>query len=242
MSPPIRRPRQRALRIAALAVGLLAGAVGLRAARDYEVARPTESLHAAPEGTKVGELLEGTRVEEVARDGRWVKVRVEGWIWGPSLEGFEGGDEAAPSARHRGEGESARRDPDREPRSALSLHLDEIRELIDERYGLFYGLRRDGDLNQLLVRLRVRDLEREALERRQMRLQHEVLQILAGEVEFESLRVESNRPDGTGEVGVEVAVTSAADIRRVDGHDLALWRQTTRRSADGGKTWTAGSP
>ena len=46
------------------------------------------------------------------------------------------------------------------------------------------------------------------------------------------------RPDGSGEVGVEQAVAEVADIRRIKGRDFRLWRQTTRRSSDGGETWT----
>ena len=70
-----------------------------------------------------------------------------------------------------------------------------------------------------------------------MRVQHAVLMLLADDVEFESLRIVTNRPDGSGEVGAEMVVTEVDDIRRVDGQNLALWRQLTRRSTDGGKTW-----
>lgn len=236
--PRWRRPR-RALR--AVLIGLLAGigAVGVRAGRDYEVAGPAESIRTTPDGQKIGQLAEGARVEEVGRDGNWVKFRLEGWIWGPSLEGFQAQSTAAPGGDTDGGG-AARREADRKPRSALGVHLEEVRQLIEERYGRFYGLRRDPDLDQVQVRFRVRDLEPDAFERRQMHVQFDVLRILEGDVDFESLRVESNRADGTGQVGAEVAVTAAADIRRAAGDDLALWRQTTRRSTDGGKTWTQG--
>ena len=67
------------------------------------------------------------------------------------------------------------------------------------------------------------------------------------EVDFEILPVTwaerlpvivTNRADGTGEVGAEVVITKVVDIRRVEGEDLTLWRQVSRRSSDGGKTWT----
>ena len=115
---------------------------------------------------------------------------------------------------------------------------DEVRELIDAEFGRFYGMSRDPDLNQVKIRFRVRQIETEALERRQMRVQHAVLVLLADDVEIESLRVVTNRADGTGEVGAEVVITKVDDIRRVEGEDLTLWRQVTRRSSDGGKTWT----
>ena len=74
-----------------LLLGVLAG-VGvtqLRAGRDYEVAKPSENIRAAPEGRHIGTLLEGATIEEGGRDGRWVKFQLEAWIWGPSLEGYQ---------------------------------------------------------------------------------------------------------------------------------------------------------
>lgn len=222
-----------------LVVAAAAGVVQLWAGRDFEVARATEALRATPQGRRLGSLVEGTRVEELARDGKWVKVRVEGWIWGPALEGFEGPEEeaeesAAPDAPRAG----VKQEAGREPRPAVNVHRDEVRDLINQQYGQFYGISLDPDLDELQVRFRVPPLEPEALESRQMRVQHEVFQILEGEVEFARVRVETNRADGSGEVGVEIAVTSVQDIRRVDGDDLELWRQQTRRSRDTGQTWT----
>ena len=118
------------------------------------------------------------------------------------------------------------------------MHLDDVRELVDERFGRFYGMRLDPDLEQVQVRFRVRDLDPLALERRQMQAQYEIFALLEGEVGFASLRIETNRPNGSGEVGIEVAVTSVDDIRRIAGDDVALWRMATRRSSDGGSTWT----
>ena len=222
-----------------LLLGVLAaiGVTQLRAVREYEVAKPTENIRATPEGRLLGTLLEGATIEEAGRDGRWVKFTLEAWIWGPSLDGYE--SESSVAASDEGpKAAPALEEKQRRPRVALSAHLDEVRELIDSEFGRFYGMRRDPDLNQVQVRFRVREIEPEALERRQMRVQHAVSSLLAEDVEFETLRVETNRADGTGEVGIELAVTSRSDIDRVEGPDLTLWRQVTRRSSDGGKTWT----
>ena len=109
--------------------------------------------------------------------------------------------------------------------------------MIDGDFGRFYGIQRDTDLNQVQIRFRVTKIDPEALELRHMRVQHAILAVLADDVEFDSLRIETNRADGSGEVGSEQSVTSAADVRRLEGKDLAQWRLVTRRSSDGGKSW-----
>ena len=79
-------------------------------------------------------------------------------------------------------------------------------------------------------------ISREALEVRQMRVQREVVRGLEdADLEFKSVRIETNRPDGSGEVGVEVAVTKRADIDAED--DVDKWKTRSRISTDGGKTW-----
>ena len=239
-----RRPWRRLLvpvpvLLALLAGGLTgAGAVQLYASRLFEVEKPSENIRANPEGRQIGTLLEGAQVEEVDRDGKWVKFRIEAWIWGPSLEGYRDGPSKGGAGPQSREEEEDDVEATRKPRTALALHLDDVRDLIEESFGRFYGMRLDPDMGQVQIRFRVRDLEREALERRQMRVQHAVWELLREGVEFESLRVETNRPDGSGEVGVEQAVAEVADIRRIKGEDFRLWRQTTRRSSDGGETWT----
>lgn len=45
-----------------------------------------ENLRATPDGTRIARLREGMLLDEVERQGRWVRVRRTGWIWGPSLE------------------------------------------------------------------------------------------------------------------------------------------------------------
>jgi hypothetical protein len=226
-------------RLLPFALGALTatGVTQLLASRTFEVAKPSENIRSQPEGKQIGTLLEGATIEEAGRDGKWVKFRLEAWIWGPSLEGYEAESATAtvvaPTTSAASQEESAR-----EARPALSVHLAEVRDLIDDRYGSFYGMRIDPDLNQVQVRFRVRDIEPEALARRHMRVQHAVFELLSGEVEFESLRIETNRADGSGEVGVELSTTSADGVERVGGEDFKLWSQITRRSSDGGATWT----
>lgn len=218
----------------------------LRASRTYEVAKPSENIRTAPEGRHIGTLLQGATIEEAGRDGRWVKFELEAWIWGPSLEGFEAlegfeeileapEDPATSTADRRSTATSERR-----PRVAVSAHLDEVRELIDADFGRFYGMRRDPDLEQLQIRFRVTAIDSGALERRHMRVQHRVLELLAGDVAFHSIRTETNRADGSGEVGVVQWVTSVEDIGRFEGKDISQWRHVSRRSADGGKSWVDG--
>ncbi len=228
-------------------LGLLAG-VGvtqLRASRTYQVANTSENIRTAPEGRQIGTLVQGATIEEVGQDGRWVKFQLEAWIWGPSLEGFEPSLSVQVAERAKDtldntddtDASPAPRDRERRPRVAVNAHIDEIRALIDGDFGRFYGVQRDPDLNQVQIRFRVTKIESEALELRHMRVQHAILVVLADDVEFDSLRIETNRADGTGEVGIEQSVTSAADVRRLEGKDLAQWRLVTRRSSDGGKSW-----
>lgn len=242
-----------------LLFGVLAaiGVSHLRANRTFEVAKPTENIRATPEGRLLGTLLEGATIEEAGRDGRWVKFTLEAWIWGPSLEGYqalegyqepEADEGEAPDADQildEGPDSDGRRKPvqtSRRPRIALNAHLDEVRDLIDEDMGRFYGMRLDPDLNQVQIRFRVREIDPQVLQQRQMRVQHAVLQLLSKDVGsdslvIKSLWIETNRADGSGEVGTELAVATVADIRKIGGDNLALWQQLTRRSSDSGESW-----
>jgi len=49
------------------------------------VTAPEENLRAAPNGVKIGTLLEGTEVVVIEEQGNWSKVMMSGWIWKPSL-------------------------------------------------------------------------------------------------------------------------------------------------------------
>jgi hypothetical protein len=183
-----------------------------------------ENFRDAPNGKKVGTLLEGTELEKLGQEGKWVRFRVEGWIWGPSLEGF---------AEEREE-EAAREE---EPRLPLQDNLPRIKRFINDKHGVFYGINLDEDLRVLVVRLRVQDIGREALERKQMAIQREVFETLEGEVEFDRVRVETNRPDGSGRVGLEIAETEVGEVRLYAGGTVEEWKAHTRLSTDGGQTW-----
>ena len=191
------------------------------------VEESVENFRSAPNGRKLGTLLQGTEVEKISQEGKWVRFRVEGWVWGPSLEGFKQEKERQES----GEGEEA-------PQLPLQDNLPRIKRFVNEKHGAFYGIDLDEDLKRLSVRFRVRAIEREALERRQMAVQLEVLKILEGEVEFDAIRIETNRPDGSGQVGSEIAETSVGDVRRYADGAAAEWKDHTRISTDGGETWS----
>ena len=44
-----------------------------------------ENIRSSPKGQKIGELKEGTKVEKIGREGNWIKFKLEGWIWAPSV-------------------------------------------------------------------------------------------------------------------------------------------------------------
>lgn len=209
----------------ALLGGLALAAAARQEAERLVVETREEEFYDAPDGARIGTLLKGAQLRKVGQEGKWVRLQVEGWIWGPALEGFA--EEREPASR---QGEPAR--------LPLQEHLPKIKRLVNEKYGAFYGLSLDADLRQVVVRLRVKDIGREALERRQMGVQREVLAILEGQMEFAGIRVESNRPDGSGQVGAEIAQTTVEAIRRHGQGEVEEWKAHTRISVDGGKTWS----
>lgn len=50
------------------------------------VGRAGATLLAAPDGDTLADLRVNTTVETLAREGNWTRVRVEGWVWQPSLD------------------------------------------------------------------------------------------------------------------------------------------------------------
>ena len=208
---------------AALVAALALGGVAAKRRSDptFVVEASVENFRDAPKGTKLGTLLAGTEIESIGEEGQWVRFRVEGWVWGPSLEGYVSEEE---------------RDGEEEPIPPLQDERPRIKELVNDRYGVFYGVGLDEDVGRLWLRFRVRDIEREAWERRAFAVQRGAFELLQGRVEFSEIRIETNRPDGSGEVGQYVAATAAADLASA-GEDWAAWRQHTRFSIDGGETW-----
>ena len=211
-------------------------AVNLRGRDRLSIDKPVENIRDEPDGDKIGTLLRGATVEKLSQDGKWVEFRVEGWIWGPSLDGFvEEGEEEEGEEEER----AVRTTVKRSPRPALRMReqVERVKKIIEPDYGIFYGVSLDKDLKQLVVRFRVRDISEEALQRRQMAVQADVLQTLKGDVAFESIRVESNRADGSGQVGVMVAITEVEFVQGGEEADAAQWREQTRFSSDAGQTW-----
>jgi len=188
------------------------------------VRAPVASVREQPNGSKLGELLEGAEVERLGQDGKWVRVRIEGWIWGPELEGFAV--------------EPAATEPSAEAAAApWQAATTRIRRLVAEHGGTFYSIAFDSDLGCLTLRLRVGPVEPEALAHKQMRIQRELLDVLGGQMDIRRIRVESNRTDGGGRVGTEIAETAVADLRGLSPEDIGAWRRASRISHDGGSTW-----
>jgi len=40
-----------------------------------------ENLRLSPNGTKIGELIQGAQLKVLEDRGAWLRVQVEGWIW-----------------------------------------------------------------------------------------------------------------------------------------------------------------
>ena len=206
--------------VAALALGGVAAK--RRLDHTFVVEASVENFRDAPKGTKLGTLLAGTEIESIGEEGQWVRFRVEGWVWGPSLAGYVSEEE--------------RDEPKEEPIPPLQDERPRIKELVNDRYGVFYGVGLDEDVGRLWLRFRVRDIEREAWEQRAFAVQRGAAELLQGRVEFSEIRIETNRPDGSGEVGQYIAATAATDLASA-GEDWEAWRQHTRFSIDGGDTW-----
>jgi hypothetical protein len=221
-------PSLRRLRVSLLLV-LASGLVALGARWQREdvlvVGTSLENFRDEPNGNKLGSLAQGTEIERLDQDGQWVRFRVEGWIWGPSLKGFESMPEEETE--------------ERQATSDLPLqdNLPRIKRLINEKYGVFYGVDLDQDEKCLIVRFRVQAIDRQTLEQRQMAVQREALALFDEEARFDAVRVETNRPDGSGRVGGEIARTAVGDIRRFGAGPAEEWKNRTLISTDGGKTW-----
>ena len=217
------------------------------------VEKPEENIRSAPNGEKIGMLFKGAEIEKIGEDGKWVRFRMEGWVWGPSLEpGMKAPAQISevPAARAKTQGTMVTR----KPRSTIQVNLSEVRELIKEDYGVFYSMDHDKDLQQLIVRFRVEKISRDVLERRQAALQAQLFDLFVDDVkiddvkiddlEFNSIRMETNRPDGSGQVGVEIVITAIAhlmDVDRiadVDDDHLRQWKEKSRISTDAGATWS----
>jgi len=209
-----------------LASCLMVLAAKLREEGILVVEESVENFRNGPNGKKIGTLLQGTEIEKISQEGKWVRVRGEGWVWGPSLDGFEPEKEEAEKVQKE------------EPHLPLRDELPRIKRFVEEKEGVFYGIDLDEDLKRLTVRFRVRQIEPEVLERRQMAVQLEALKIFEEEVEFDRIRIETNRSDGRWRVGSEIAESAVADVRAYADGKVEEWRARARISRDGGETWS----
>ena len=194
------------------------------------VQESVENVRDAPNGRKFGTLLEGTEIEEISRDGKWVRFRVEGWIWGPSLEGF---------IEERPREEVAAAQP--APRLPLQDAMPRAKRLVNEQYGTFYGLHIDSDLELLRIRLRVGDIGRERLRVRQRVVMKAIWDMVGGELDepINRVRIETNRADGSGAVGI---IYAECPVEALEVEELSEeeWMGTVRISEDGGQSWVDG--
>ncbi len=208
------------------------------------VEKPEENIRSAPNGQKIGTLFKGAEIEKIGEDGKWIRFRMEGWVWGPSLEaGVESPMQTSEAPAQ--EAKSPAGLVTRKPRSAIQVNLSQVRELVNESFGVFYSMNHDKELLQLIVRFRLEEkVGRDILERRQAVIQAQLFELFADGIEFNSIRVETNRPDGSGQVGVEIAVTDVADfvevdrVADVDDDLLSQWKGKSRISTDAGATWS----
>lgn len=221
------------------------GATALQESGVLVVEKPEENIRSAPNGEKIGTLFEGAEIEKIGEDGKWLRFRMEGWIWGPSLEAEEGLIPSPESPAQKEVSRPAAGTVTRKPRSALQVNLAQVRELVNESFGVFYSIDHDKELLQLIVRFRLGEaVSRDVLERRQAVLQALLFDLFEDGVEFNSISVETNRPDGSGQVGIEVVVTEVADFLEVDrvadieDDQLRQWKERSRISTDAGATWS----
>ncbi|MFV2006475.1 MAG: hypothetical protein ACC667_03470 [Longimicrobiales bacterium] len=48
-----------------------------------------ENIRAGPNGIVLGQVRENIGVEVLAEDGRWVRIRLQGWVWSRSLQAID---------------------------------------------------------------------------------------------------------------------------------------------------------
>ncbi len=81
--------RVSALWIPVLGLALAAGEVG---AQGVAVVQVEEDFRAAPNGTVLGQLFPGTRLELHEREGDWARVSLRGFVWTASLQVLSDGE------------------------------------------------------------------------------------------------------------------------------------------------------
>jgi len=81
----------KAIFVSALMMLFVQTSVLLAQTRTMYVNIPQENLRNAPNGRKLGMLLEGTEMIVLYEKDNWVKVQVTGWMWKPSLTSIKKG-------------------------------------------------------------------------------------------------------------------------------------------------------
>ena len=185
-----------------------------------------ENLRLEPNGSKIGTMSEGTEVDLIAQEGNWVRVRVEGWMWGPSLDGFI--EEV---------GTTQLEQKTSEPVDPLVEILPRLRRLVNEDFGKFYGLNIDKDLRLLRIRLRVGNIGVDRLIARQCKLMYTVWDLVGDNIDVDAIRVESNLPDGNSTVGKVIAETSVRKLSRATDESVEEWITISKFSSNEGKSW-----
>lgn len=109
-----------------LALLLLVSAAAPAVAQETAVVRQEENIRAEPNGQIIGRAMPGTTLEVEGRDGRWLQVTLEGWVWLASLRSRSGG--RFDLSVSEPEGENLRD----EPRGRIAARLDPSTLLVEE--------------------------------------------------------------------------------------------------------------
>lgn len=95
-------------------------------AQERAVVRAEENIRAEPNGQIIGRAMPGTTLQVEGRDGRWLQVTFEGWVWLASLRSRSGGNYDLTVSEPGGEN---LRD---EPRGRIAARLDASTLLVEE--------------------------------------------------------------------------------------------------------------
>ncbi len=79
------RARSRSLTTPLLILAGLLVPAGLAAQGVATVSAGQENLRQEPEGTRLASVMQGTELAVLGQQGQWRRVRLEGWIWAPSV-------------------------------------------------------------------------------------------------------------------------------------------------------------
>lgn len=63
---------------------LLAGSIFAQPEKTLYLNVAKENLRLSPQGTIIGEVLKGTELYQLEKQGKWVKVALTAWVWAPS--------------------------------------------------------------------------------------------------------------------------------------------------------------